>query len=138
MTETGILAAMLALILGVLAPAARAQPLPCPREISSNDACDVWEFEQADKELTSIIELARTKIDSFAHPDTREEAKERLNQAHQLWRQTREVDCQAESALMWLRSARTRQGYTASCMYELTVRRGDELKRRYRLPGSEK
>jgi uncharacterized protein YecT (DUF1311 family) len=102
--------------------------------MSSNDACDQWQFEQADKELASVVALALAKIDSFAHPNTRQEAKQSLNQAQQLWRQTREVDCQAESAFVWLRSARTRQGYTAACMHQLTVRRIAELKARYLLP----
>jgi Lysozyme inhibitor LprI len=80
------------------------------------------------------VELAVDKIDSFAHPDTRQEAKERFDQAQRLWVQTREADCQAESAFVWLRSARTRQGYTAACMRDLTAGRVVELKKRYLLP----
>jgi uncharacterized protein YecT (DUF1311 family) len=134
MAKSGIVAVLLALILGVPVPGASAQVQPCPRGTPSNDACDQWHFEQADKELASVVELALAKIDSFAHPDTRQEAKERLHQAQRLWEQTREADCQAESAFMWLRSARTREGYTAACMHGLTVRRIAELRKRYLLP----
>ena len=133
MTETGIVAAMLLLILAALVPTARAQILPCP-QMSSNDVCDQWQREQSDKKLASIVELALAKIDSFAHPDTRQEAMERFNQAQRLWEQMREADCQAESAFVWLRSARTRQGYTAACIRDLTDRRVVEIKRRYLLP----
>jgi uncharacterized protein YecT (DUF1311 family) len=128
-----MIAPLLMLMLGCVGSAACAQSLSCPAGLNSNDACDQWQFEQADKELASIVELALAEVDRFAHSDTRQEAKERLNQAQQLWSQTRQLDCQAESALMWLRSARTRRGYTASCMHDLTVRRISELKKRYRL-----
>ncbi len=134
MIKARIATAMFVLILGALVPTARAQILPCPRGMSSNDACDQWQFEQADKELAAIVELALTAIDSFAHPNTLQEAKERLTQGHRLWGQRREVDCQAESAFVWLRSARTREGYTSVCMRDLTVRRIAELKKRYLLP----
>lgn len=130
MIRTEAVAALLVLILAASVPTARAQILTCP-PMGSNDACDQWQFEQADKALTSIVELTLAKIDSFAHPDTRQEAKERFKQAQRLWKQMREADCQAVSAFLWLRSARTRQGYTAACMRDLTAQRIVELKRRY-------
>jgi uncharacterized protein YecT (DUF1311 family) len=133
MPKAGIVAAMLVLLPAAPVPTARTQILPCP-QMGSNDACDQWQLEQADKKLASIVELAVAKIDSFAHPDTRQEAKERFDQAQRLWVQTREADCQAESAFVWLRSARTRQGYTAACMRDLTAGRVVELKKRYLLP----
>jgi uncharacterized protein YecT (DUF1311 family) len=111
--------------------AGRAEELTCP--FKSNDDCDRWEFEQADKRLTSALASAFAKIEAFAHPDTRKEAKDSLEQAHSLWKQLREKDCQAESALMWLRSARTRKGYTAACLNDSVIKRIAEIKKRYHL-----
>jgi uncharacterized protein YecT (DUF1311 family) len=117
------------LFAGTLGVAAQSS---CP--LKSNDACDQWAFEQADKELAAVIAAARIEIDRFAHPDTRQEAGDALFAAHSLWVEMRAADCRADSALMWLRSARTREGYTAACMHAVTLRRIGEIKRRYHLP----
>jgi uncharacterized protein YecT (DUF1311 family) len=97
----------------------------------SNDAEDQGRVEQLEQELSRVLAAAFQKIDQFAHPSTRQEAKDALVQGQQAWVTLRALDCQAESALMWLRSARTRVGYTASCVQTLTSERIGTLKHRY-------
>jgi uncharacterized protein YecT (DUF1311 family) len=99
----------------------------------SNDECDQLGFEEADKELAGIVTAALAGIDGFASPETRQEAKDTLTAAHSNWVSLRALDCQSESAFSWLRSARTRAGFTASCMRRLTEKRIAELKDRYLL-----
>ena len=101
--------------------------------LRGNDARDQSHLEESEHELSRVLADALQKIDQFAHPDTKQEAKDALAQAQRAWVTLRALDCRAESALMWLRSARTRAGYTASCMQMLTVERIDSLKRRYLL-----
>ncbi len=97
----------------------------------SNDECDQLKFEESDKELAGLVTAALARIDEFAHQDTRQEARDALTEAHRNWISLRALDCQSALAFYWLRSARTRQGFTASCMHALTVERMAELKRRY-------
>jgi uncharacterized protein YecT (DUF1311 family) len=103
----------------------------CP--LHSNDACDQWRFEQADKELTAIMESALAKIAQFASAETQQEATARLTEAHRQWLGLRENDCRAKAAFLYLRSARTAEGLTAACLAELTQRRVRELKEHYLL-----
>jgi uncharacterized protein YecT (DUF1311 family) len=103
----------------------------CP--FNSNDQCDQWHFEQTEANLAVVVEAALRRIEGFAHPDTRQEARDQLLEAQRLWTQTRDFDCRAESAFMWLRSARTRAGYTAGCRHRLTAARAVELRKRYLL-----
>jgi uncharacterized protein YecT (DUF1311 family) len=104
----------------------------CPTGMS-NDQCDRWRFERAERELASVVATALARIEEFAVPDTRQEAKAELEQAQQAWVRTRNADCQSESAFQWHRSARTREGNTAACLTRLTTGRIEELKRRYLL-----
>lgn len=90
-------------------------------------------YEQADKELAGVAAAVLAQIDHFAHASTKAEAKDKFAEAQRAWALLRDLDCQAESANMWLRSARTREGYTAGCKYALTVARITELRRRYLL-----
>jgi uncharacterized protein YecT (DUF1311 family) len=121
-----VLAVLLALGLG-----GRAAAQACP--FSSNDRCGQWEFERAEANLATVLAAALHRIEGFAHATTREEAKEQLLEAQRLWTQTRDLDCRAESAFMWLRSARTREGYTAACRHRRTHARAVELSKRYLL-----
>jgi uncharacterized protein YecT (DUF1311 family) len=105
----------------------------CPPGMN-NDRCDEWQAEEAQHELSSVLTKALEQIDTFATPETRQEAKEQLNRAQQLWADMRAADCQSESAFFWLRSARSRKGYTASCLYLQTTDRIVEIKKRYLLP----
>ena len=123
-----VLAAFLALGVGF---GGRAAAQGCP--FNSNDQCGQWHFEQAEANLAVVVEAALRRIEGFAHPDTRQEARDQLFEAQRLWTQTRDLDCRAESAFMWLRSARTRAGYTASCRHRLTDARAVELRKRYLL-----
>lgn len=100
----------------------------CPGK--SGDECA---FEQADKELAGVAAAVLVRIDAFAHASTRQEAKDKFAEAQRTWAALRDLDCQAESAFQWLRSARTREGYTASCKQALTAARIMELRRRYLL-----
>ncbi len=75
--------------------------------------------------------IAVAKIEEVVSVDTRQEAKAALEQAQQSWVRTRNADCQSELAFLWHRSARTREGTTASCLRQLTSARIEELKKRY-------
>ena len=90
----------------------------CPHNTS--DACDQWHFEEIDKQLAQVVAEAVEKIEKFAHPNARQEAKDALADSHRAFVTSREADCRAEAAFMYLRTARTRGSYTASCMYYLT------------------
>lgn len=118
-------------VLLVAAQREAAAEAKCPG--GGNDACDRWYFEQADKELAGVVTAAIAHIESFAHPDTKQEAKDKLLEGQRAWALSRDLDCQAESALVWLRSARTREGNTASCLRRLTVQRIEALRERYLL-----
>jgi uncharacterized protein YecT (DUF1311 family) len=124
-------ALMFALLLPGVAQSVAAAQDRCP--LKSNDQCDQWSFEQADKELAGVAAATAAQIEHFAHADTRAEAKDKFAEAQRTWAALRDLECQAESAFLWLRSARTREGNTASCKYRLTVARIAQLKRRYLL-----
>ena len=62
-------------------------------------------MEQADKELAGVAAAVLARIDAFAHASTKAEAKDKFNEAQRAWALLRDLDCQAESAFMWLRSA---------------------------------
>jgi uncharacterized protein YecT (DUF1311 family) len=103
----------------------------CPHNTS--DACDQWHFEEIDKQLTQVVAEAVEKIEKFAHPDARQEAKDALAESHRAFVASREADCRAEAAFMYLRTARARASYTASCMYYLTELRIARIRQRYLL-----
>jgi uncharacterized protein YecT (DUF1311 family) len=109
---------------------ASAQPR-CPH--STSDACDQWHFEEIDKQLAQVVAEAVEKIEKFAHPDARQEAKDALAESHRAFVASREADCRAEAAFMYLRTARTRESYTAACMFFLTELRIARIRQRYLL-----
>ena len=83
----------------------------CP--LGNAEACDQWHFEQIDQQLTQVVAEAAEKIEKFAHPDARQEAKEALAESHRAFVVSREADCRAEAAFMHLRTARPRASYSA-------------------------
>jgi uncharacterized protein YecT (DUF1311 family) len=103
----------------------------CP--LSTMDACDRWHLEQVDQQLAQVVTESVEKIERFAHPDARQEAKEALGESQRAFMASREADCRAEAAFMYLRTAKTRESFTISCMYSLTELRIARLKQRYLL-----
>ena len=129
MSRTTVVAATLALVLGAAAPAARAQDLPCPPGIGSNDACDQWQFEQADKALMRAIESKQTEIERRStRQDSIEQAKSHLTEAQREWVRFRDAECRARAAANMI-SARTREGLSSACLFSLTRQRIDEIKK---------
>jgi uncharacterized protein YecT (DUF1311 family) len=129
MSKTRIVAAMLAFALGAVAPAARAQDLPCPPGIGSNDACDQWQFEQADKALMRAIESKQAELERRStRPDRNEQAKSSLMEAQREWVRFRDAECRARAAANMI-SARTRVGLTSACLFSLTRQRIEEIKK---------
>src|SRR5439155_20687541 len=82
-----------------------------------------------------VVAEAVEKIERFAHPDVRQEAKEALAESQRAFMASREADCRAEAAFMYLRTAKTRESFTISCLYSLTELRIARLKQRYLLYG---
>jgi uncharacterized protein YecT (DUF1311 family) len=129
MSRTGVVAAMLALVLGAAAPTARAQDLPCPPGIGSNDACDQWQFEQSDQALTRAIESKQSELERrSSRPDRNEQAKSYLMEAQREWVRFRDAECRARAAANMI-SARTREGLTSSCLFSVTRQRIEEIKK---------
>jgi uncharacterized protein YecT (DUF1311 family) len=109
---------------------ARAQTR-CP--LGTAEACDQWHVEQIDRQLAQVVAEAAEKIEKFAHPDARQEAGNALAESQRAFAASRDADCRAEAAFMYLRTAKTRESYTASCIYSLTELRIARLKQRYLL-----
>jgi|RhiMetdeSRZDD1v2_1073273.scaffolds.fasta_scaffold597258_3 uncharacterized protein YecT (DUF1311 family) len=129
MSKTRVVAAMLAFALGAVAPTARAQDLPCPPGIGSNDACGQWQFEQADKTLMLAIESKQSELERrSSRPDRNEQAKSYLLEAQREWVRFRDAECRARAAANMI-SARTREGLTSSCLFSLTRQRIEEIKK---------
>jgi uncharacterized protein YecT (DUF1311 family) len=122
----GAIAALLALTLCPIA--ASAQEERCPKGLS-NDECDNWYFERADKVLT---EPTANKIaeDSkmTTRPDLIEAIKQTGQEAHRAWVAFREAECKAYVAANVM-SARTEMGKKMSCLLSLTQRRIAEVKK---------
>jgi uncharacterized protein YecT (DUF1311 family) len=128
MSRTRVVAATLALVLGAAAPAARAQDLPCPPGIGSNDACDQWQFEQADNALMRAIESKQAEIEKRSTRQDIEQAKSYLTEAQREWVRFRDAECRARAAANMI-SARTREGLSSACLFSLTRQRIDEIKK---------
>jgi uncharacterized protein YecT (DUF1311 family) len=129
MSKIAVVAAMLALVLGATAPGARAQDLPCPPGMGSNDACGQWQFEQADKALVLAIEGKQSELEKrSSRPDSIEQAKSYLLEAQREWVRFRDAECKARAAANMI-SARTRAGLTSACLFSLTRQRIEEIKK---------
>ena len=107
------------------------QPGADTRTCKSNDECDQFAFEQANVEMAALTPRILAYIEHFAHPTTREEAKTEIVEAQARWLMFRDSACKAEAAMMWLRSARTREGYTSGCLLHMTNQRLKELRDRF-------
>jgi uncharacterized protein YecT (DUF1311 family) len=101
------------------------------RACKNNDECGRLEFEKADKQLTELMPQIFAFIDRFAIEQNRETAKSALAEAQRHWAAFRDAACKAEAATYYLRSARTTEGYTAQCLYLMTMARLEELKKGY-------
>jgi uncharacterized protein YecT (DUF1311 family) len=107
---------------------ALAQDEKCPKGYS-NDDCDNWYFERADKMLTDVV---TSKIDANSkmttRPDIIEAIKQTGQEAHRAWVAFREAECKAYVAANVM-SARTEKGKKMSCLLSLTERRIAEVKK---------
>lgn len=106
---------------------ASAQDDRCPTGIS-NDACDRWRFERADKTLS---ELVLSEISNLGKRSTnrlwQEEAKKLLLEAQSAWQAFRTAECKARSTVDVI-SARTREGKLSACLIALTQQRIAQFK----------
>jgi uncharacterized protein YecT (DUF1311 family) len=104
-----------------------AQDDRCPTGIS-NDACDQWRFERADKALS---ELVLGEISNLGKRSTnrlwQEEAKTLLLEAQSAWQAFRTAECKARSTVDVI-SARTRAGKLSACLIALTQQRIAQFK----------
>jgi uncharacterized protein YecT (DUF1311 family) len=120
-------------ILGSWIIASAQQPGADTRPCKSNDECDRFTFEQVNDEMAGLMPRILAYIENFAHPTTREEAKTEIVQAQARWLMFRDSACKAEAAMMFLRSARTREGYTSGCLLHMTNQRLKELRDQFRI-----
>jgi uncharacterized protein YecT (DUF1311 family) len=99
----------------------------CPTGIS-NDACDQWQFERADKTLSELI---LSEISGLGKRSTnrlwQEEAKKLLLEAQSAWQAFRAAECKARSTINVI-SARTRAGIISACLLVLTQQRIAQIK----------
>ncbi len=104
-----------------------AQDDRCPTGIS-NDACDQWRFERADKTLS---ELVLSEISNLGKRSTNRlwqaEAKKLLLEAQSAWQAFRTAECRARSTINVI-SARTRAGKFSACLLALTQQRIAQIK----------
>ena len=104
-----------------------AQDDRCPTGIS-NDACDQWRFERADKTLS---ELVLGEISGLAKRSTDrlwlEQAEQLLLEAQSAWQAFRAAECKARSTINVI-SARTRAGKISACLLALTQQRIAQIK----------
>jgi uncharacterized protein YecT (DUF1311 family) len=127
MAKARLVAAVLVLVLGALVPTARAQDLPCPSGMS-NDGCDQWGFEEADKELTLAIESKQSELDRRStRQDRNEQVKSYMLEAQREWVRFRDAECRGRVAANII-SARTRKGLMSECLLLLTRQRIEEIK----------
>jgi uncharacterized protein YecT (DUF1311 family) len=108
--------------------AALAQDDKCPKGFS-NDDCDGWHFEGADKVLTDVMDskiVEQSKLTTRA--DVVEAIKRTSLEAHRAWVAFREAECRAYVAASVM-SARTEKGRMASCLLLMTERRIAEVKK---------
>jgi uncharacterized protein YecT (DUF1311 family) len=116
------------LALTVLPASVLAQDDECPKGYS-NDDCDQWGFERADKILTEAIAskiAERSKMTTNA--DLVEEIKSTALAAHRAWLAFRDAECKSYVAASFI-SARTERGRNASCLLSMTEQRVAQVKR---------
>jgi uncharacterized protein YecT (DUF1311 family) len=106
--------------------AAWAQEAKCPQGYS-NDDCDRWYVERADKALSELVEkkiAERSRLST--RPDFPEAVKRTVTEAHRAWLSFREAECKAYVTASVM-SARTERARYSSCLLRMTERRIAEL-----------
>jgi uncharacterized protein YecT (DUF1311 family) len=122
----GVMAALL--LLAFTPVAALAQGDRCPTGYS-NDQCDQWRLERADKALSDAIENMITERSKLTTRSDRAEAiKQTAMDAHRAWLVFRDAECKAYVAASVV-SARTDRAKNASCLLRLTEQRTAEVKK---------
>ena len=115
------------LVLGLLMSTADGQEAQCAGGMS-NDKCDQWQFEQANKDLELFVASKVSEFDSrTTRKDLIEQIKAFITDAQRSWLIFRDLECKAVAAAQ-VQSARTRKGLTYSCLLELTQKRIKEIK----------
>ena len=108
--------------------AVSAQGDRCPAGYS-NDDCDQWRVEQAEKVLSGAIEKRVARGTSLiTRPAVIEAIKRTSMDAHRAWLAFREAECKAFVAAN-VASARTDRGKTMSCLLQITEQRIAEVNR---------
>ena len=124
-------AASLAIVLGALAllpDAAHAQDGQCPKGYS-NDDCDQWYFERADKTLTATVaDRIKRRSEMTTRPESQKAIRTTIEEAHRAWLVFRDAECKAYVA-EGVMSARTETARNASCRLAMTEQRIEELKK---------
>jgi uncharacterized protein YecT (DUF1311 family) len=118
----------ISLLTGVLLTslAASAPGDRCPAGYS-NDDCDQWSVEQAEKALSEAIEKRVARgISLTTRPAVIEAIKQTSMDAHRAWLAFREAECKAFVAAN-VASARTDRGKTMSCLLYITEQRIAEV-----------
>ena len=104
-----------------------AQDDRCPTGFS-NDACDQWRFERADKMLSELVVSEISDLGKWSTDRLwQEEAKKLLLEAHSAWQAFRAAECKARSTINVI-SARTRAGKLSACLLALTQQRIAQIK----------
>jgi uncharacterized protein YecT (DUF1311 family) len=106
--------------------AASAQGDRCPAGYS-NDDCDEWRVDGAEKVLSQAIESRVARGTSLTtRPHLIEAIKQTSMDAHRAWLAFREAECKAFVAAS-IASARTDRGKKMSCLLHLTEQRIAEV-----------
>ena len=121
-------AILLFIITALSTSPASAQAARCP--LDDGDSCEEWRFEQADKELADLVGRPSEWIDGMpAH--LRNAAREALVEAQTQWTRFRDAECRRE--LTWsYPTARTKRGFLANCLLNMTFRRRTDLQEAYK------
>ena len=108
--------------------AASAETARCPH--ADGDSCDEWRFEQLDKELAELVAGPNDWIDGMP-AQWRDDAHAALAEAQTQWIKFRDAECRRE--LTWsFATARTRRGFLANCLQNMTFHRRNELQEAYK------
>jgi uncharacterized protein YecT (DUF1311 family) len=108
--------------------AASAETAACPH--ADGDSCEEWEFERLDKELAELVAGPNDWIDGMpAH--RRDDARAALAEAQMQWIKFRDAECRRELTWSYM-TARTRRGFLANCLLNMTFRRRNDLQEAYK------
>ena len=105
-----------------------AQEERCPKGYS-NDQCDQWYFQRADKLLTDTVAATIAERSQLTtNVELIKAIKQTSSEAHRKWVAFRDAECKAAVAASVM-SARTQKGRYAACLLVQTERRTAELKK---------